>query len=147
MTKQSSVLFEGQYDVNLGEINITTNVLESIAAKAASEVDGVFKLHARLQNEIGGFFTRDRDRLGAKVTREANDIAIDVEISINYGSSVPEVALKVQERVKEQILFMTDLVVQEVNVHVISIETEPAKEQDYLHLEEEFDIENGEAFE
>lgn len=147
MTKQSNVPFEGQFDANLGEINITTNVLESIAAKAASEVDGVFKLHARLQNEIGGFFTRDRDRLGAKVTREANDIAIDVEISINYGSSVPEVALKVQERVKEQILFMTDLVVQEVNVHVISIETEPAKEHEYLHLEEEFDIENGEAFE
>ena len=136
MTKQSNVPFEGQFDANLGEINITTNVLESIAAKAASEVDGVFKLHARLQNEIGGFFTRDRDRLGAKVTREANDIAIDVEISINYGSSVPEVALKVQERVKEQILFMTDLVVQEVNVHVISIETEPAKEHEYLHLEE-----------
>ena len=46
---------------------------------------------------------------------------------------------------KEQILFMTDLVVQEVNVHVVSIETEPASEQEYLHLDEEF--EDGETFE
>lgn len=144
--KQSSIPFEGTLNANLGEINITTNVLESIAAKAASEVEGVFKLHTRLQNEIGGFFTRDRDRLGAKVSREANDIAIDVEIRISYGYSVPEVALKVQERVREQILFMTDLVVQEVNVHVVSIATEPAKE-DYLHLDEELESENGDEFE
>lgn len=141
MSKQTGV------SLNLGEINITTGVLESIAAKAASEVEGVHKLHASVQNEIGGFMTRNRDRIGVKVRRENNAIAIDTEIRLNYGYSVPEVAIKVQERVKEQILFMTDLVVQEVNVHVVSIETEPTSDYDYLHLDEETELENGEVFE
>lgn len=141
MSKQTGV------SLNLGEINITTGVLESIAAKAASEVEGVHKLHASVQNEIGGFMTRNRDRIGVKVRRENNAIAIDTEIRLNYGYSVPEVAIKVQERVKEQILFMTDLVVQEVNVHVVSIETEPTSDYDYLHLDEETELEDGEVFE
>lgn len=141
MSKQTGV------SLNLGEINITTGVLESIAAKAASEVEGVHKLHASVQNEIGGFMTRNRDRIGVKVRRENNAIAIDTEIRLNYGYSVPEVAIKVQERVKEQILFMTDLVVQEVNVHVVSIETEPTSDDDYLHLDEETELEDGEVFE
>lgn len=145
MSKKTNVPFESSVSLNLGEINITTGVLESIAAKAASEVEGVYKLHASVQNEIGGFVTRSRDRIGVKVRREDNAIAIDTEIRLQYGFSVPEVAIKVQERVKEQILFMTDLVVQEVNVHVVSIETEPASEQEYLHLDEEF--EDGETFE
>ena len=141
MSKQTGV------SLNLGEININTGVLESIAAKAASEVEGVHKLHASVQNEIGGFMTRNRDRIGVKVRRENNAIAIDTEIRLNYGYSVPEVAIKVQERVKEQILFMTDLVVQEVNVHVVSIETEPTSDYDYLHLDEETELEDGEVFE
>ncbi len=141
MSKQSNV------SLNLGEINITTGVLESIAAKAASEVEGVYKLHASVQNEIGGFVTRNRDRIGVKVRRESNAIAIDTEIRLKYGFSVPDVAIKIQEKVKEQILFMTDLVVQEVNVHVVSIETEPTSDHDYLHLDEETELENGEVFE
>ena len=95
----------------LGEINITTRVLETIAAKAASEVEGVHKLHASLQNEVGEFFGMNPSRVGAKVKRQGSDIHIDVEVHLQYGYSVPEVAVKVQQRVKEQILFMTDLVV------------------------------------
>lgn len=121
----------------LGEINITTRVLETIAAKAASEVEGVAKLHTRLQNEV---FGRNSERIGAKVNRNQNDISIDVEVDLQYGYSVPDVAMKVQKRVKEQILYMTDLVVQEVNVHVVTIETDKQQANDYLHLDEE----NGE---
>lgn len=142
MSKKTNVPFESNVSLNLGEINITTGVLESIAAKAASEVEGVYKLHASVQNEIGGFVTRSRDRIGVKVRREENAIVIDTEIRLQYGFSVPEVAIKVQERVKEQILFMTDLAVQEVNVHVLSVETEPAE-----YMSDEQVEEFGEDFE
>ena len=79
MSKKTNVPFESNVSLNLGEINITTGVLESIAAKAASEVEGVYKLHASVQNEIGGFVTRSRDRIGVKVRREENAIVIDTE--------------------------------------------------------------------
>lgn len=121
----------------LGEINITRSVLESIAAKAATEVKGVYGLHAKLQKEVGGLLGYNTQSMGAKVYRQDNSMSIDVKIDLKYGYSVPEVAMKVQQKVKEQILFMTDLVVDQVNVHVASIETEPEKAIDYLHLDTE----------
>lgn len=129
--------FEPQAVAPLGEINITTGVLEAIAAKAASDVKGVYRLHTNFQTEVGGLFGMSSERVGAKVRRSESEIAIDVVIDMKYGYAVPEVATKVQQKVKEQILFMTDLVVQEVNVHVASIETEPTKKVEYLHLDEE----------
>ncbi|MCW6659545.1 Asp23/Gls24 family envelope stress response protein [Aerococcaceae bacterium NML191292] len=125
---------------SLGEINITTRVLETIAAKAASEVEGVHKLHSSFQKEVGGLLGMDSTRVGARVKRQGSEISIDVEVHLAYGYSIPEVAIKVQQRVKEQILFMTDLVVQEVNVHVVTIETDKGKETDYFHLAEEDEV-------
>lgn len=122
---------------SLGEINITTRVLETIAAKAASEVEGVSKLHASFQKEVGGLLGMDSNRIGARVKRQDANINIDVEVHLAYGYSIPDVAFKIQQRVKEQILFMTDLVVQEVNVHVVTIETDKGHEADYFHLEDE----------
>lgn len=124
------------YTPALGEINITTGVLESIAAKAATEVKGVSKLHARFHGEVGELLGLDKLSTGAKIKRQDNFMSIDVTIHLQYGYSVPEVALKVQQKVKEQILFMTDLVVQEVNVHVVSIETELVHQTEMLHLSE-----------
>ncbi|MDO5741995.1 MAG: Asp23/Gls24 family envelope stress response protein, partial [Vagococcus sp.] len=40
---------------------------------------------------------------------------------LNYGVSVPKVALSMQEKVKEQVLFMTDLELKEVNIHVVGV--------------------------
>ena len=40
------------------------------------------------------------DRVGARVRRDDSEIAIDVKIDLKYGYSVPEVAMKVQQKVK-----------------------------------------------
>lgn len=135
MPKNQAIPFDSQTDASMGEINITTGVLESIATKAASEVDGVATNLARL--DAAKFLKFERSGIVTKVRRENNRLAIDVSVSIQYGKSVPEVALAIQDRVKEQILFMTDLVVNEVNVHILSIETESTEDQSFLQLDEE----------
>lgn len=114
---------------NLGEINITTGVLETIASQAASEVDGVVT-----KTEGGSFISRDPE-IQAKVKRNGFDLAIELEINVAFGYSVPEVAIAVQNRVKEQILYMTDLVVREVNVHVVNVIPE-SRNPEYYHIEE-----------
>lgn len=121
--------YKDHFNRNLGEINITTQVLEKIAATAASEVEGVSKLHRNFQREVGEYLGFDTQGSGAKVRWQEGQIAIDVNIHLMYGYSVPEVATTVQQRVKEQILFMTDLVVSEVNVHIVTIETLPNEYQ------------------
>ena len=52
MTQENSH-FEPQTVAPLGEINITTGVLEAIAAKAVSEVEGIYQLHKSFQTDEG----------------------------------------------------------------------------------------------
>ena len=140
MAKQSSISYEPQTSTSLGEINITTAVLETIAAQALKKVEGVVVDNRNFQKVSGRWFSVDRDKIGARVYQSENAIAMDVEISVKYGYSVPEVAMNAQYRVKEQILFMTDLVISEVNVHILSVET-PSPGTELFHLEDE----NGDA--
>ena len=137
MAKKQTVSFD-----NHGEINITTGVLEDIAAKAASEVEGV--LIQAPKREAGKFFRIQGTGVLAKMRQEAGRILLDISVRIAYGQSVPQVAQAIQEKVKEQILFMTDLVVNEVNVHILSIETEPRNQGDLMKAEEEILTEIGE---
>ena len=109
---------------DLGQVNLSLAALESIAAKAASEVRGVATTKSKLQKEAGSFLGMDRDRIKSNVNNESGEIVIDMFISVRFGYKVPEVALSVQDRVKEQILFMTDIHVSQVNVHIEAIETE-----------------------
>lgn len=123
MVKITEVPFDQNSKADLGEIKITTGVLESIAAQAASEVAGVVHNEQGLQKQMGSFLGLDRDNINAKITYQDDLYTIDISLNVYYGYSVPEVAIQVQEKVKEQILFMTDLAIREVNVHVVSIET------------------------
>lgn len=135
MAKITEVPFEKQANDNLGEIKITTGVLESIAAQAASEIEGVVSKVTGFQKEVGNFLGMDRDRINTKITIEEDQIIVGVEIRVLYGYSVPEIAIAIQDKVKEQILFMTDLAVQEVNVHILSVETDPVSDEDELEEE------------
>ncbi|MCR8969327.1 Asp23/Gls24 family envelope stress response protein [Facklamia sp. 7083-14-GEN3] len=123
MSNKQTVSFESLGEQYLGEINITMGVLEDIAAKAASEIDGV--LSSSQKKEAGKFLRIQGADVNAKMRQVEDRISIDINVRIAYGKTVPVIAAAIQERVKEQILYMTDLIVSEVNVHVQSIDTEP----------------------
>ena len=121
---------------DLGNVNISVGVLESIAAKAASEIKGVATSKNTLQKESGGFLGLERDRIRTTVKQNLDEVIIDIYITVQFGYKVPEVALNVQDRVKEQMLFMTDIQVSQVNVHIESIEAEKT----YNHLGQDGEV-------
>lgn len=108
---------------DLGSINITIGVLQSIAAKAASEVKGVSSSSTTLQKEAGAFLGFAPEIFQTAVRSSEDQLIIDVRLSVRFGYNVPEVAMEVQNRIREQILFMTDLEVSQVNVHIEEIGT------------------------
>ena len=58
--------------------------------------------------------------------------AVDLYIIVKYGVRIPDVALAVQENVKQAIETMTGLTVVEVNIHVQGVgvpEEEPKEEE------------------
>ena len=68
---------------------------------------------------------------GIKVDVNEQKVKIDVNIIVEYGARIPDIAFEIQNRVKKAVESMTGLNVLEVNVHVQGVNTDTAKaEQD-----------------
>lgn len=104
---------------SLGSIRIADEVVEVIAGLAASEVEGVVGMSGGLVGDLANMLARNKNlSKGVKVEVGEHEVAVDLFIVMEYGVSIPEVALSVQEAVKEAIETMTGLKVVETNVHV-----------------------------
>ena len=68
----------------------------------------------------GGFSLGGKKNLtkGIKVEAGEKNTKIDVNIIVDYGVRIPEVAFEIQTRVKKSVEAMTGLKVLEVNVHI-----------------------------
>ena len=93
-------------------IKISNDVVAVIAGVAVSEVPGVASMS-------GGFAGGISEVLSGK-----KNLKIDVNIIVEYGSRIPDVAFEIQNRVKKSVENMTGLKVSEVNVHVQGVRTE-----------------------
>lgn len=94
-------------------IRIANDVIAAIANKAASEVPGVFSMSGGISDVFGKKMSK-----GIKVDAGEKNTKIDVNIIVEYGVRIPEIAYEIQNRVKKAVETMTGLKVLEVNVHV-----------------------------
>jgi uncharacterized alkaline shock family protein YloU len=68
---------------------------------------------------------------GVKVEVGEKEAAVDLNIIVEYGAKIPEVALAIQDSVSKSIESMTGLKVVEVNINVlgVSLKDEPVAEE------------------
>lgn len=105
-------------------IKIADDVVATIAGKAASEVKGVYSMSGGFAGGISEVFGKKSYTKGIKVDNTEKSLKIDVNIIVEYGARIPDVAYEIQNRVKKAIESMTGLEVAEVNVHVQGVNTE-----------------------
>ncbi|UDM32634.1 Asp23/Gls24 family envelope stress response protein [Lentilactobacillus laojiaonis] len=118
MAEDNNILIHSD-DPSLGVIEIAPHVLEIVSGIAASQVEGVNRMRSSLSTSVNELLGRKKEHSkGVKLTYSEDKLIVDIFVYLNYGVSVPKVALEIQDQVKQQLLFMTDLNVQEVNVHV-----------------------------
>ena len=67
---------------------------------------------------------------GIRVEAEDEKVKIDVNIIVEYGTRIPDIAFEIQNRVKKSIENMTGLKVTEVNVHVQGVSIPAEKKQE-----------------
>jgi uncharacterized alkaline shock family protein YloU len=103
---------------DLGSIQIAPEVIEIIAGLATVEVSGVAGMSGGFAGGIAELLGRKNLSKGVKVDVGQKEAAIDVNIIIEYGNRIPEVASSIQQNVKSAIESMTGLHVVEVNVHI-----------------------------
>lgn len=107
----------------LGDIEIAPEVLEVISGIAANEVEGVYAMRGTFKSGVNELLGRSSHNKGVHLNVDENGLSVDVYCYVKYGASVPKVALEMQQKIKEQILFMSDLEVSIVNVHVVGLVT------------------------
>jgi uncharacterized alkaline shock family protein YloU len=103
---------------DMGSIQIAPEVIEIIAGLATVEVNGVAGMSGGFAGGIAELLGRKNLSKGVKVEVGQKEAAIDVNIIIEYGNRIPEVASSIQQNVKNAIESMTGLNVVEVNVHI-----------------------------
>lgn len=105
----------------LGDIVIAPEVLEVIIGITTAKIEGVYALRNK----------RFADRLGKKIEGRGvyidskdDQVAVDIYVYLTYGVSVPTVAAKIQKEVKEAVAQATEIVVDQVNIHIVGVMTE-----------------------
>lgn len=111
-------------------IKIADDVIATIAGKAASEVSGVFSMSGGFAGGISEVFGKKNYTKGIRVDNNEKGLKIDVNIIVEYGARIPDVAYEIQSRVKKAIESMTGLTIEEVNVHIQGVNTEIQKNEE-----------------
>ena len=121
------VVIEGQD--NSG-IRIADDVVSVIAGVAVSEVPGVAGMAGGFAGGISEVLSGKKNlSKGIKVEVGEKETKIDVNIIVEYGTRIPDVAFEIQNRVKKAVETMTGLKVVAVNVHVQGVSTDVAEEE------------------
>lgn len=118
-------------------IKISNDVVASIAGVAVSEVPGVYSMAGGLAGGISEVFSGKKNlSKGIKVEVGEKDTKIDVNIIVEYGVRIPDVAFEIQGRVKKAVETMTGLKVSGVNIHVQGIKTNLTENKEKEEVEE-----------
>lgn len=118
MAKEKSV---ESYDKKIGEVNISNDVIETIADLTAKEIEGVKGLQGGITEDIAGLFSKKGHTKGISVEIIDEEIYMDLNIVVDFGVKIPEIAWKVQENIKSVVESMTDLKIGEINVNISGI--------------------------
>ena len=109
-------------------IEISNDVIAVIAGVAVSEVQGVASMSGGFAGGITEVLSGKKNMAkGIKVEKTENSAKIDVNIIVEYGSRIPDVAFEIQNRVKKSVEGMTGFKVEEVNVHIQGVNTDIVK--------------------
>lgn len=99
-----------------GSITLDENVVATIAGLAAKEIEGIHSVGKSTWYQFG-----DDNARGVHAEVGKLQAAFDLDIVIEYGSDVREVARKLREKTAAEVTKMAGREVVEINIHVVDI--------------------------
>ena len=115
-----------------GKVTFDDKVIEKIIARVLEETPGVIAAKGNFVSDLAQRFSNKEvstDGIDVEVGQE--QVAVDLDIIIEYDQDVPEIAEKITQLAYDEIKLATGLDVIEVNVNVADImsKEEYAKQQ------------------
>jgi len=121
---------------NDGKISVAESVVTKIAGLATREVAGVHAMGSGTSRAFGSLKERIPGSTGPSITQGVSaevgetQVALDLDVVIEYGVSIADLGRSVQRNVKSSVERMTGLQVTEVNVSVGDVFLGDPSEQD-----------------
>ena len=124
-------------DAVKGELTYEDKVIQKIIGLSLEKVDGLLAVD-------GGFFSNLTDKIintdhvgnGVNVEVGKEQVAVDLNVVVEYQKNVPDLYKHIKEVVVSQVSKITDLEVIEVNVNVVDIKTKEQHEADLVSLQD-----------
>lgn len=143
MDENMNIIEEITLEKDTGKINISDDVVATIAGIAAAEIEGVAGMAGNALDAISQKLgAKKSPQKGVKVAVGPDGAVIDLYIVVEFGIRIPELAWEVQENVKNSVESMTGINVLKVNVRIDGVSFEKEKKKKDEPTEEE--INNGE---
>ena len=111
-----------------GDIRIADEVIRIVASLAAQEVPGVVSMSGGITDGINRFLGKENASKGVRLKFEGRTVNANIYLNVEYGYCIPEIALEVQEKVKEAVEAMTGYEVQFVDVNVEGVAKRETRE-------------------
>ena len=108
---------------DLGEVQISNDVLAVISAMAAMEVDGVVAMAGNITAELVSKLGMKKLSKGVRVDVVDNTVMVDLSIILRINENIVTISKKVQDKVKTTVENMTGTEVANVNVNIASVAT------------------------
>lgn len=132
---ENNILDVSQGQNGLGKVEIAPEVIEVIAGIAASEVEGVTQMRGNFATGVVERLGKKNHGKGVKVELTEDGVKVDVYCLMKFGVSIPQVAGKVQDNIRQALLNMTALDAEEVNIHIVGIQFENQKQENEVEQE------------
>ena len=126
--QQTDAEIEDENLEDYGDIRIADEVIRIVASLAAQEVPGVVSMSGGLTDGINRFLGKENASKGVRLKFEGKTVNASIYLNVEYGYCIPEIALEVQEKVKEAVEAMTGYEVQFVDVNVEGVAKRETRE-------------------
>ena len=103
---------------DLGYIELADDVIAIVASLAALDVPGVIGMSTGFREGISNFLGKKSLAKGVRVKVTGHSCRIAVYVTVEYGCNIPEVAMKLQKKIKNAVHEMTEYTAEFVDVHV-----------------------------
>ena len=120
-----------------GDIRIADEVIRIVASLAAQGVPGVVSMSGGITDGINRFLGKENASKGVRLKFEGRTVNASIYLNVEYGYCIPEIALEVQEKVKEAVEAMTGYEVQFVDVNVEGVAKRETRELEKESTSEE----------
>lgn len=123
-----------------GSIKIAEEAVASIVSLAAAQIKGVAAMSGSMAAGLTEKLGKKNLAKGVKVEINEQDVIVALNIFVEYGVKIPQLALDIQNEVRDTVQTMTGLKVKEVNIYVQGISFEHNEAPDTIPENKETEV-------